>query len=120
MLFKNTLILLLICFSLESSEPSNPEKSDELTTIETLIASTKRSLVLQESIRNDLIEYQKVNQSFLKKPNDNELLFQNLKLADLLFTKIKNAHLTENFNIDFIKELTLFSDIAAKSGVSKP
>lgn len=94
--------------------------SPELISISHLIEITKQNAEIQEKIRVELIDYQKINKEFLKNPDDKELLFQMIKKADHLFENIKQAHLTQIFSSDFLKELTLFSQIASKRGIPKP
>jgi len=92
----------------------------ELSAINHSIESLKQNVQNQEKIRIQLILYQKINKEFLKNPDDKELLFQMVKLADTLFENIKKSHMTQNFSPEFLSELTLFSQIASKRGVPKP
>ncbi len=92
----------------------------ELISIDHIIEITKQNVEIQEKIRIELIDYQKINKEFLKNPDDKELLFEMIKKADHLFENIKQAHLTQIFSPEFLKELTLFSQIASKRGIPKP
>ena len=96
------------------------EVTPEVSTLENLIELTKLQFQSQEKIRLQLIEYQKISTAFLKNPDDKELLFQTIKLADRLFENINQAHLSQNFSPEFLNELKLFSQIASKAGIPKP
>ncbi len=111
--YKIACFFVLFSFHLFSETP-------ELEVIDSLILSTKTSLALQEKIRIQLIEYQKINKAFIQNPNDTDSLFRTIKSADLLFHNIQDAHLSQNFSPEFLNELTLFSQIASKKGTFKP
>jgi hypothetical protein len=112
---------LLIFFTAQklfSTETTNI--TPELATLNNLIEITQKNVEIQESIRQQLVNYQKVNKEFLKHPDDKELLYQTIILADRLFEKINNAHITQSFSPEFLKELKLFSQIAQNQGGRKP
>lgn len=115
-IYKLSLLLLIII----STPLFSAEKTAELQSIENLISFAKQNIELQEKIKIELIQYQKVNKAFIQNPKDNELLFETIKLANRLLNNIKEAHLTDNFSAEFIKELTLFSKLAKKQGIPKP
>lgn len=114
------LLFVLIFISSTLFGVEKNEASPELQSIEHLISLAKQNIELQENVRSQLIEYQKVNKLFLQNSKDNDLLFQNIKLGSRLLETINNAHLTQNFSNEFIKELTLFAKFAKKQGVPKP
>lgn len=110
MFFK--LVFLFSCFTLPLF--SLPTMNEEIAIMDTLIAATKKSVVIQEKIRQEIIHYQKINKAFLDNPENPELLFQMLTTASPLFKNLQSSHLIENFPPDFISELKLFSEIDSK------
>jgi hypothetical protein len=110
-------IFLFSCFCLPLFSVETP--SEEVAIINSLIVSTKKSIAIQEKIREEIIHYQKINKAFLQDPNNPELLFQMLTSAGSLFKSLQSSHLLENFPPDFISELKLFAKIDSK-GNEKP
>lgn len=114
------LLLMSIIISSTLFSVEKNETSMEVQSVENLILIGKQNIKLQEEIRLQLIQYQKINKAFIKNPDDNDLLFQTIKYADLLLENIRQAHLTQNFSAEFIKELNLFAKLAKKQGIPKP
>lgn len=91
----------------------------ELTRLDTLIQATEKSLEGQKQLRLYIVEYQKAHEQFLKKPNDNDVLYKVIKAAHRTLQSIKDNNLTQNFDTDFIDELTVLSQPASKRGVPR-
>jgi hypothetical protein len=129
------LVMYLIAFSSliadEASAPASfaesigikdPEKllAEQLSTLDHLIEMTKLSLKNQQALRQQIQDYQKIQELYLQNTHDNDLLFRMVKLAARILESIKENHLAQNFDTEFISELTLFSQIANKRGIPKP
>lgn len=93
---------------------------NEIARLDTLIQATEKSLEEQKQLRVHIVEYQKLQDRFLENSGDNELLFKLVKSAYRTLQMIKNNHLTQTFDPDFIDELSVLSQPATKRGVPKP
>lgn len=93
---------------------------NEIARLDTLIEATELSLKKQKQLRERIVEYQRVQDAFLKNPQDNEALFKVVKSAYRTLQLIKENHLVQIFDTDFIDELTVLSQPATKRGVPKP
>lgn len=93
---------------------------NELTMLDNLIEVTQQNLERQEALRELVKEYQKVHDQYMKNIDDKELLYGLIKKAYRLLENIKESHLEHAFAPEFISELTVFSQVAAKRGVPKP
>jgi hypothetical protein len=92
---------------------------NEIARLDTLIQATEQSLEGQKILREQMIEYQKLQEQYLKHPQDNDLLFKVIKSAYRTLQTIKTNHLTQTFDTDFIDELTVLSKPATKRGIPK-
>lgn len=92
----------------------------EISRLDNLIQATQQSLEGQKRLRDCIVEYQRIQNLYLQNTNDNELLFQMVKSAYRTLSSIKENHLTQTFDIEFISELTMLSQIATKRGIPKP
>lgn len=93
---------------------------NEISRLDTLIEATEQSLEGQKKLRAQIVEYQKIQELYLKKPQDNDLLLKVVKSAYRTLQTIKENHLIQTFDSDFIDELTVLSQPATKRGVPKP
>jgi len=93
---------------------------NELTRLDRLIQATQRSLECEIKLREQIVEYKKIQEEYLKRPEDNDLLFKMIKSAHRTIKSIKENHLTESFDPEFIDELTVLAQAANKRGVPKP
>lgn len=93
---------------------------NEITRLDALIQATQQSLEGQKKLRERILEYKQIQETFLKKPEDNDLLFRLVKSAYRTLEVIKENHLTQTFDPDFIDELTVLSQAANKRGIPKP
>lgn len=126
-LFKHLIIasFVLSALPLSAAAPAgikDPEAliGNELSRLEDLIQATQLSLEAQKKLKGEIIDYQKVQEQFLASPKDNELLMKVVKSAHKTLRTIKDNHLENMFDADFINELTILSQPAAKRGVPKP
>jgi len=125
-LFKHSIfIVLLTCCGMSYADVPAPIKdpsaiiSNEISRLDTLIQATEQSLEEQRKLREMIYEYQKLQDKFEKNPNDNELLFKIIKSAYKVLQSIKENHLTQTFDTEFIDELTIMSQPATKRGIPK-
>lgn len=93
---------------------------DELARLDTLIQATQQSLEGQKKLREKIVEYQKLQEEFAQNPKDNDVLLNMVKSAHRTLQAIKENHLTQTFDTDFIDELTVLSQPASKRGIPKP
>lgn len=93
---------------------------NEIARLDTLIKATEQSLEGQKQLRLQILEYQKIQEQYLKNPNDNDLLLKLVKSAYRTLQTIKNNHLMQTFDSDFIDELTVLSQPATKRVIPKP
>lgn len=93
---------------------------NELARLDMLIVATQQSLESQKKLREQIAEYQKIQEYYLKHTQDNEVLFRMIKSAYMTLNTIKENHLEQTFDPDFISELTIISQVAKKRGVPKP
>lgn len=98
----------------EASIPKNPAK-----TLDDLIDSTQKILDNQKKIREQILTFQKLQDTY-QNNQDKELLVLMVKTAYKLLDNIKENHLTQAFDPDFLSELTVFAQVAAKRGIAKP
>lgn len=128
MSFKHPLLFLLlaiICFHVQADFPlsiKDPEAliGNEIARLDTLIQATAQSLEGQKKLRALIVNYQKVQTQYLNAPQDNDLLLKVVKSAHRTLMAIKENHLTQTFDTDFIDELTVLSQPAMKRGIPKP
>lgn len=92
----------------------------EIIRLDDLIKATEQSLEVQKRLKGEIIEYQKAQNQFLANPKDNEQLLKVVKAAHKTLRTIKDNHLEALFDADFIDELTVLSQPAAKKGIPKP
>jgi len=122
-------IFLLWIFgcSLCYAQPLAPSSSDpaafithEISRLDTLIQATQQSLEDQKKLRERIVEYKKLQDAYVKAPDDNDLLFRIVKSAHRTLQAIKENHLIHVFDPEFIDELTVLSQPAQKRGIPKP
>lgn len=93
---------------------------NEIVRLDSLIQATQQSLEGQKKLRGLIVEYQKTQDLYLARAQDNDLLFKLVKSAHKTLESIKENNLTQTFDPDFINELTVLSQAANKRGVPKP
>ena len=92
----------------------------QIAMVDDLIAMTQQTLKGEQEIKKLIAEYQQIQEVYLKNQDDKEQVVKMVRMAHRVLTKIQDNHLTQQFDPDFISELTLFSKIAAKKGIPKP
>lgn len=118
-------LLLILAFQAQADIPSSIKDPDalignEISRLVTLIQATELSLEGQKKLHKQVLEYQKLQEQFLKNPKDNDLLLKVVKSAYRTLQTIKENHLEQNFDADFIDELTVLSQPATKRGIPRP
>jgi hypothetical protein len=110
--------LALAAFDLPPAvEPSLME--EEMGALDNLIAATEKNLARQRELKKYLIEYKEGLALYLKNSSNKEVIYKTAKIASRVLELIKENYLLNTFEADFISELTLFSQIAEKRGLSK-
>ncbi len=85
-----------------------------LTSLELLIQATQQQHEFQVALRDEIVEYQKLRDLYLEKPENKDLLFRVANRADRVLEGIKQAKLVHLFDSEFLKELNVFSKFAKK------
>lgn len=120
------LSVYIVLSSLQADPPSLAIKdpaaliNTELGRLDTLIQATQQSLDGQKKLKEKIIEYKKIQEQYLQKPTDNDLLLRLVKSAHRTLELIKETHLGQTFDPEFINELTVFSQPINKRGIPKP
>lgn len=119
------LLLLVLSFQSQADIPTSIKDpaaliGDEIARLDTLIQATEQSLEGQKKLRLLIVEYQKVQDIYLKNTKDNDLLFKVVKSAHRVLQSIKENNLLHTFDSEFIDELTILSQPATKRGIPKP
>lgn len=119
------LLVILASFSLHADIPSSIKDpaaliGNEISRLDTLIQATEKSLEGQKKLRTQIVDYQKLQEQYLKNPQDNDLLLKVVKSAYRTLQTIKENNLSQTFDTDFIDELTVLSQPATKRGIPKP
>lgn len=137
--FRLTFSCIILCVGLFSTgfcapEQFHPVTSDlpphtndplqitgnEITKLDALIEVTQQNLENQKKLRKLVSEYQQIQAQYLLNADDKEVLYRAVKSAHRLLENIKENHLTQAFDSQFISELSFFSQIATKRGIPKP
>lgn len=118
-------LFLCACYHIAAEAPMTIKDpaaliGNEIARLDTLIQATEKSLEEQKQLRIQIVEYQKLQDRFLEKPKDNELLYKLVKSAYRTLQMIKESHLIHNFDPDFIDELSVLAQPATKRGIPKP
>lgn len=94
----------------------NPSTSveNELSMLNNLIDVTKENLSLLEQCKKHVIDYISLQEKYAQNTENEKLTFQMVMSADQLLEEIKELHLTQAFDQEFLSELTFFSKVASK------
>lgn len=119
------MILAIGNISIEATLPAaikDPEAliGNEIARLDVLIQATEQSLEGQKNLSIQIKEYQKLQTQYLKNLQNNDLLLKLVKNANKTLQMIKDNHLVQTFDPDFIDELTVFSQPITKRGIPKP
>lgn len=125
--FKHLIIASFILASTTAFAAATPGIKDpealignEIARLDDLIQATEMSLEAQKKLKAEILDYQQLQNQFLNNSKDNELLLKLVKSAHRTLRTIKDNRLENMFDTDFIDELTVLSQPAAKRGVPKP
>lgn len=125
MLIRSIVFVIVLVSAHVQAEMPQPIKDpdaligNEIARLDTLIEATTTSLEGQKQLRLQIMEYQKYQDNYLKKTQDNDLLFKLVKSAYRTLQMIKEQHLLHAFDSEFIDELTVLSQPATKRGVPR-
>lgn len=92
----------------------------ELSALDHMIEATEQTLKNQIKLRELIKQYQELQKNYLLHPDDNETLYKMIKTAHIILENIKEYHLTQVMDQEFLSELTIISKPAAKLGVPRP
>jgi hypothetical protein len=128
-------LLLFCCLSIKiiASESSiglslpvitekNPEYivQEQIKIMEDFIEATETSLQNQKELLQLLRKYQLAQQNYYKNSDNDENLYQMVKIGHRLNQSIKKAHLNQIFDGDFLRDLNVFSQVGQKRAIPKP
>lgn len=114
-------LIPLYSFAAEVVQVSDPAVLySELALLDNLIEVTTQNLKNQKELRSLVLVYQAELAKYLKNSTDKDLVMQVAKTANKVLTEIKKNHLLESFQVDFISELTIFSQLSQKKGIPRP
>lgn len=125
-----SVLVFLLCHSLllsaaenslglKETEPSLVLLS-EIKRLEHLIHITEENLANQQSLKKQFLDFQKIQLRYLENTQNKEVTLQMVQSAHALLEAIKQYHLTQVFDPEFISQLTFFSQFASKRSVPKP
>lgn len=97
--------------------PSN--QTQALATLDLIIEATGASYNSLVALRQDIIDYQQLQEQYIDHPNDVALLFRLVKKAEKVMDAIQNNHLNQSFDSEFLKEVSLFARLAKKTSSPK-
>jgi hypothetical protein len=121
MKYLRILFLLAVApISIWSAENTRAMIDNEINRMDALIKATENTLELEQRVRNNIVEYQRIQELFLLAPEDNEMLMKMVRIAHKTLLSIQEAHLEYTFDPDFINELKFLSSVAVKRGIPKP
>lgn len=126
-------IISLSAISFASETPLKPITTDlpkaksqeavvagELAMLDNLIEVTRLNLETQKKLREQIQEYQQMLALYLKNEQDKELLFKLVRVASSVSNAVKENHLSQIFDQEFLSELNVFAQIGNKRGIPKP
>jgi hypothetical protein len=90
------------------------KEGEDLQTIDNLIASTERQLVIHKELRTLMAEFQSQQDRFHEGPQTKELAAQMVQTASKILRMAEENNLLYLFTPFFVQELKLFSGIYKK------
>lgn len=98
----------------------NMTDTDELKIADQLIVTTRRQLEMQKNLKDLMVQFRDQKESFVQGNQTKEHAGKMVRTARQIYEIITANHLEYVFPKDYLDELTFFSSIAGKSGISKP
>ncbi len=95
-------------------------EEDEVFSIDRLIKSTKEQLVLQERLKEQMVQFKQQKDLFMQGEQTKRHAGVMVRTAREILEVITEQHLQYLFSTEYIEELTLFSSIAGKNGIKRP
>jgi septal ring factor EnvC (AmiA/AmiB activator) len=93
---------------------------DEVAAVSRLIQTTEEQLQLQQQLKEMMIQFKKLKESFVQGDQTKKTASAMVRTARQILEMITNQHLQFHFSKDYLDELTLFSSIAGKNGIKRP
>ena len=100
--------------------PQGEEIEAAIQSMDGLIVATREMLEAQQQIHKLLIDYQQTKGAYMKDQQNRTVVLRLVKIAHALVTQIRQFHLSDAFDPDFLHELSFFSQIASKKNLPKP
>jgi|GEM_PF-4732779 len=92
----------------------------QVRSLELLQKRTALTLSQIEGLKNEIIEYKRVQELYLDNIENRRFLADMLCAAANLLQGIKNAHITDFFEPEFLSELTTLSQLQLKMALPAP
>lgn len=86
----------------------------QLKSIDHLTSLTQDTLCSLQDLRKGITTYQTIQNHYLNNTKDKELLYQMTRMANSLLKEIKRTNLTHVFDVEFISELNMLSNLQHK------
>jgi uncharacterized protein (UPF0371 family) len=85
---------------------------NEMKRLDNLIYITEKNLENQKQLREMFNDYQNKLLAYLDDTQNKDLMLQMVRMAHLLLETIKEDHLTQVFDAEFISQLNFFSQFS--------
>ena len=95
-------------------------ENDEVKIIDQLIFSTQKQLEDEKKLRELMLQFKDQIEEFVQGKQTKTHASQMVRTARQIYEMISANHIEHLFPKDYLDELTFFSSIAGKNGISKP
>ncbi|CCB85381.1 putative uncharacterized protein [Parachlamydia acanthamoebae UV-7] len=95
-------------------------EANPLAQLDHVIKASEELSQQQKQLKELLTEYVRMQNEYIHNQQDREMLFRLVKVAYKAQTLIEETHLSHAFPPEFLKELSLFSQVGAKRGLPRP
>jgi hypothetical protein len=126
LLFLCMISLRLYALDLPPDAPTSPLKSPkeiidiQLKALDLLHQRTAQTLQQIEELKNQTADYKRIQEQYLDDIENRRLLASMLHAADNLLQGIKNAHMADLFEPEFLSELTTLTQLQKKMSLPPP
>lgn len=114
----------LFSFEVSRETPSLKDPKEiiqlQLEGLDRHIAMTQSTLSQMQGLHKEIAEYQHIQDLYLERIGDKQLLYRMLKNADSLLRHIKADNLVAIFDPEFISELNTLSTLFNKASLPRP
>ncbi len=106
----------------DAPKGSKKEKmvANELSILDNLIEVSEQNVETQKKLRDLIKKYQQLQSQYLQDEQNKEVLYKLVRVAYQASEIIKENHLSQVFDPDFLSELNLLAQIGQKRGIPSP